>query len=361
MVGATNRGNQNRSSGTGTQLHDHEHRRWPGDQRRRLHALSMKDIDPPPQSGSTDVRRAFWNKALAAVMNAQKKEGRNVTTDEHQGHGTFINIGDSSQRRGGGGGGGGVGACCYDDGTCDDLTEADCTEAGGNWQGPDTTCDDDPSPCVGACCIDGECFDDMTKADCETAGGTFQDFQSTCDDPDIDCTQGACCNAGDCTISTEEDCLAGGGVYQGGGTVCDPNPCTTPPCNGCGFDAFDGSGRKFLTNHIVVTGSSTHEITEFCANEASSSYSEIRTQSYDSECNFTDDMSGHHTSDDCDGNHCEDETFTTECVRSFCAIGCTTETTITATTRIDITTCDSPGVCHADETVTRTLSNECMP
>jgi len=68
----------------------------------------MKDIDPPPESGSTDARRVFWNKALKAVKSAQKKEGRSVTVSEHQGMGTFINVDDTSARRAAGGGG-----ACY--------------------------------------------------------------------------------------------------------------------------------------------------------------------------------------------------------------------------------------------------------
>src|SRR5216683_7856162 len=66
---------------------------------------------------------------------------------------------------------------------------------------------------------------------------------SPCDD----CGGGACCNNGACSsTANQQACLDAGGVYQGDGTTCDPNPCTLPPCNGCGFLAFDGSGRTFL-------------------------------------------------------------------------------------------------------------------
>src|SRR6266446_6843077 len=59
--------------------------------------------EPPPQSGSTDSRRTFWNKAIASVMAAQKTAGRHVTVSEHKGMGTFINVADTSARRAGGG------------------------------------------------------------------------------------------------------------------------------------------------------------------------------------------------------------------------------------------------------------------
>jgi hypothetical protein len=115
--------------------------------------------------------------------------------DEHPGKGTVINIDDTSARRPGGGGVPILGACCYNDGTCDDLTEGDCTDAGGNWQGPDTTCGDDPNPCVGACC-EGEdgttCVENSTPDSCAADGGTFQDFGSTCDpNPCVPCAPAA--------------------------------------------------------------------------------------------------------------------------------------------------------------------------
>lgn len=67
---------------------------------------------------------------------------------------------------------------------------------------------------------------------------------------------GACCFPdGSCTPSTESACEGVGGVYQGDGTTCSPNPCEPveppPPCNGCGFDAFDGSGRQFLSSSQI--------------------------------------------------------------------------------------------------------------
>src|SRR6185436_9319202 len=54
---------------------------------------------------------------------------------------------------------------------------------------------------------------------------------------------GACCDGEDCSITTEEACE---GEYQGDGTDCDPNPCIVGCCPDY-FEAFDDSGRKFLT------------------------------------------------------------------------------------------------------------------
>lgn len=157
------------------------------------------------------------------VQSIRKLAGRNVTVDEYPGQGSVINISDTSARRPTGGGGG-VGACCYDDGTCDDLSETDCTDAGGNWQGEDTTCDD-TGVCVGACC-EGEdgttCVDNSTPDSCAADGGTWTDF----------------------------------------GITCDSSPCVLPPCSGCGFDAFDGSGRKFQT--LTATMNFTDDQGDYC-------------------------------------------------------------------------------------------------
>ncbi len=67
------------------------------------------------------------------------------------------------------------------------------------------------------------------------------------------CNTGACCVDTDCSIQTESDCTDMGGTYQGDDTTCDPNPCGMVDCP-CGFDAFDGSGRRFLVMTAVMSG-----------------------------------------------------------------------------------------------------------
>jgi hypothetical protein len=78
---------------------------------------------------------------------------------------------------------------------------------------------------------------------------------------------GACCIGEACAILSATDCAAAGGVYQGDFTPCSPNPCVAvlPPCNGCGYDAFDGSGRKFLRKSQIVTETAS----DCCGNEVS--------------------------------------------------------------------------------------------
>lgn len=119
-------------------------------------------------------------------------------------------------------------------------TSSDMTIRGNAWQGYALnayTCDElglgggPPTPTIGACCLpDGTC-EEVTVAQCIEDGGTF--VGGLCDD--ADCPQpppptGACCVGTDCTIETEDDCTDMDGTYQGDDTTCDPNPCTLPNC-----------------------------------------------------------------------------------------------------------------------------------
>ncbi len=85
-----------------------------------------------------------------------------------------------------------------------------------------------PEDQTGACCNqDGSCNDDVTEFDCTSSGGIFQGVGTRC--VEVTCEPfsptGACCVDGACSITTEADC---GGIYLGDGTTCDADPCN--PC-----------------------------------------------------------------------------------------------------------------------------------
>ncbi|MHC5023575.1 MAG: hypothetical protein ACYTGG_06645, partial [Planctomycetota bacterium] len=64
------------------------------------------------------------------------------------------------------------GACCFMPSGCLDLVEADCTLAGGFWQGAATVCATTNCFPTGACCLaDGSCQDDTSPGDCTSLGG----------------------------------------------------------------------------------------------------------------------------------------------------------------------------------------------
>jgi hypothetical protein len=118
-----------------------------------------------------------------------------------------------------------AGACCFADGTCSVLLQADCLAAGGAYRGDGTSCSPNPCPQLGTCCAgDGACTF-VLQANCVgawTVGGAC--------DPNP-CTQpvGSCCAAdGTCTVTTQANCTA---TWTEGG-VCEPNTCA-PPTGSC--------------------------------------------------------------------------------------------------------------------------------
>ena len=117
-------------------------------------------------------------------------------------------------------------ACCFPDGTCDDLDPNVCTTQGGVPQGPGTTCAGVSCPQPEACCMpDGTCQDLLTSL-CANAGGISQGVFSFC--AGASCPQPeACCfdEAPWCTDLLPDDCTAAGGTRGGLGTLCASHDC----------------------------------------------------------------------------------------------------------------------------------------
>ncbi len=72
-------------------------------------------------------------------------------------------------------------ACCFADGTCQDLSPAACTDIAGTPQAFGVLCASNPCPQpTQACCLaDGTC-QDLSTTDCATAGGVAQGDGSVC-------------------------------------------------------------------------------------------------------------------------------------------------------------------------------------
>jgi hypothetical protein len=91
---------------------------------------------------------------------------------------------------------------------------------------PVLTIDFTPPAQTGACCFaDGSCLI-LTQSECTNQGGTYQGNGTGCS-PNL-CPQppGACCfNDGSCALLLEDDCAFQGGSFQGANTTCIPNPC----------------------------------------------------------------------------------------------------------------------------------------
>ncbi|MHC4413948.1 MAG: multicopper oxidase domain-containing protein [Planctomycetota bacterium] len=120
-----------------------------------------------------------------------------------------------------------TGACCFGDGNCQVLTQSDCSNQGGAYEGDGTDCD--PNPCpqpTGACCFgDGSCLV-LEPGDCSDQGGNYQGDDTDCNPNPCPVETGACCfNNGNCTVVSESDCTDQGGAYQGNDIACTPGLC----------------------------------------------------------------------------------------------------------------------------------------
>ena len=84
------------------------------------------------------------------------------------------------------------GACCFENGDCAYILEAECIDQGGVWQGFGTDCDPNDCPQPTVCCVDLDCF----------------------------------------IVYSEDECTTLGGMWYPAEVSCDPNPCETTPTNG---------------------------------------------------------------------------------------------------------------------------------
>jgi hypothetical protein len=96
-------------------------------------------------------------------------------------------------------------ACCHGDGSCTDVSDADCTAAGGTPGAEGSTCAlascAPPDP-TGACCLPGvECFDDATEAECMASGGAWTQ-DGACGDAPCECKIGQCPDEQECVLGT---------------------------------------------------------------------------------------------------------------------------------------------------------------
>jgi len=135
------------------------------------------------------------------------------------------------------------GACCFEDGSCLYVTEADCA---GVWLGEGTVCD--PNPCpppFGACCLSlGDCV--YTQE--ETCPHEWLGAGTVCDPNPCPQPMGACCfEDGSCLYVTEAECA---GDWLGMGTVCDPNPCPQP----MGACCFEDGSCEYVVEADCPTG-----------------------------------------------------------------------------------------------------------
>ena len=103
----------------------------------------------------------------------------------------------------------------------------------------------------GACCIgtEGSCIV-LSQFNCDNGGGVYQGEDTICADGCLQNAPGACCVGGGCVNINEEGCNIGGGNFQGAGTTCDSGICEEPACP----TDLDGNGVTDVTDLLEVVG-----------------------------------------------------------------------------------------------------------
>lgn len=150
-----------------------------------------------------------------------------------------------------------AGACCFPDGSCDTITESDCSTGGGAYEGDGIACFQVtcPEP-AGACCTEGACSPDVGEDDCVAVGGTWLGAFSTCaGNPCVE--SGACCipATGGCLDLESSTCATVGGVFQGDATacattICFPEGACCLPDGAC----LDGGGQGLTPEDCAIAG-----------------------------------------------------------------------------------------------------------
>lgn len=126
-----------------------------------------------------------------------------------------------------------TGACCRSDGTCEDGVEsANCVEPD-VFLGNGTNCT--PDACnTSACCTSAGCFD-LSESECISANGLFLQGSTCSENP---CDAGACCSDDICVFAPAYSCFSGGRTFIGAGIPCMPDN----PCVGCATCLGDVNG-----------------------------------------------------------------------------------------------------------------------
>jgi hypothetical protein len=126
------------------------------------------------------------------------------------------------------------GACCFPDGSCIVISEAECQAAGGTYQGAFTDCSVCPPPPIEACCFpDCSCIE-APVGQCPP-GSVPQGQGTTCTPNLCECPPPieACCFAdGSCVDALFGQCPTGS-VGQGVGTSCATVTCPPPVTGAC--------------------------------------------------------------------------------------------------------------------------------
>jgi hypothetical protein len=161
-----------------------------------------------------------------------------------------------------------LGACCFADGSCEELGQIECQSAGGFFQGFGSNCDEAKCPPLGACCFpDASCVNDISESACESALGVFQGVGSTCANVNCNILPGACCLPdGSCVDGYDvAQCVSIGGMFQGLGTTCAGHPCGKLDSSPYGWGISGSASDPFVNTVPFVQGLQTSYLWLLCS------------------------------------------------------------------------------------------------
>lgn len=125
------------------------------------------------------------------------------------------------------------GSCCFStNGTCLEISDAECSSSGGSFEA-NSTCDDvdcDTPPFFASCCFrDGQCVSYASPSTCLQSGGDLIIGQGC---STVQCDEGACCLLnGGCVKTTQGLCsFAYQGTFLGNQTNCVNDGCLLSAC-----------------------------------------------------------------------------------------------------------------------------------
>lgn len=150
------------------------------------------------------------------------------------------------------------GACCRPDGTCGEMTQAECHECNGVFRGDYTECGEDADadgfPDSGICqrrCCTGTtlCAVVHNKDECDQLDGVLNIFATECTEGGDDVCGVSCCADAKCLIAkTEAECVACGGT---------PHPEAECEDVDCGGACCDGASCSLVAEEAACNGTYT--------------------------------------------------------------------------------------------------------
>ena len=127
-----------------------------------------------------------------------------------------------------------LGACCLGISQCVQVSEQDCALALGTYHGDGLSCSLGPCDPTGACCLEAYVCAELAAVQCVASAGSYHGDDTTCEFVPCDPTNACCIGPFQCEVLSQTQCTSAGGEYLGGTANCSTGPCD--PVGACCVD-----------------------------------------------------------------------------------------------------------------------------